>query len=179
MRRRPSDTENKLLLLYAIDRLNAVTAQQLLLFMVENDFMDYIALQLSLAELVDARLLRKRTHAAGALYSTTREGLDTLAMFQNKLPPSLLAAIDGIAEAWRLRFRREKQMLSEFSQKDGAFEVRLRLLEWDADLLDMRLSVPMRKQAQRFCDAWIAQAPSIYAYIMHALGEGEKEAGDR
>lgn len=159
-----------MLLLYAIERLNAVTAQQLLLFMVENDFMDYISLQLLLAELVEAGLLLRRTHEVGALYSLARKGLDTLALFQSRLPQSRLSAIDSVAETWRLRFRREKQMLSEFTEKDGEFLVRLRLLEWDADLLDMRFTLPTRRQAQLFCDAWIAQAPNIYAHIMYALG---------
>jgi len=171
--RNPSDTENKLLLLHAIDRLDAVTTHQILLFMVENNLMDYISLQLLLAELMDAGLLRKRTHAIGALYSPTREGLDSLEMFRSRVPHSRLAAVDDIAEAWRLRFRREKQMLSQFSEENGEFVVRLRLLEWDLDLLDIRLTVPTHKQAQRFCDAWIAQAPNIYAHLMHSLGEGD------
>ena len=51
MQRHPSETENKLLLLHAIDRLGSATSQQLLTFVVENELMDYISLQLGLAEL--------------------------------------------------------------------------------------------------------------------------------
>ncbi len=176
MQRRPSDTENKLLLLYAIDRLGAVTAQQLLVFMVENDFMDYISMQLGLAELADAGLFRRQKHPLGTLYALTGKGHDTLDMFLAKLPHSRRTALEELAATWRVRFRREKQMLSDIRKEEsGDYTVCLRLIERDSDLLTMNVSVPTHKQAQRFCDAWIAQATNIYAHIMHALGEGAKE----
>lgn len=177
MQRRPSETENKLFMLYAIDRLGPVTAQQLLLFMVQNDFMDYISMQLGLAELDEAGLLRKRKHALGTLYALTGKGRDALSMFRTRIPHSRLAQIDMIAGDWRLQFMREKQMLADFEKKEnGNYLVHLRLLEYGEDILDMRLSVPTHEAAQRFCDVWIAQAGGIYTYIMRTLGEAGHEA---
>jgi hypothetical protein len=172
--RRPTDTENRLLLLYAIEQLGAVTAQQLLVFMVENNLMDYISVQLGLAGLEEARLLRRQKHALGALYALTGAGRDTITLFVHRVPHSRIQRIDGIAVAWRARFRREKQMVSVFARKaDGEYEVRLRLLERETDLLDLRLSVPTRAQAQGFCDTWEARAAEIYGFVMRSLGEGE------
>lgn len=172
MERRPSETENKLLLLHAMDRLGAVTAEQLLVFMVENQQMDYVSLQLGLAELNEAGLVRKRSHPLGALYALTGKGRDSLSLFEKRVPHSRLQTVNEQAAQWRQRFRREKQMLAGFDKlASGDYAVRLRLLENDEDLLDMTLSVPTHEHAQRFCDEWIAQASSIYAYIMHALGE--------
>ena len=172
MQRRPSDLENKLLLLHAVDRLGAVTAPQLLAFMAENDGMDYITLQLCLAELDDAGLLRRRPHALGMLYTLTGEGLDTLSMFRARVPHSRLEGINRVADNWRIRFRRERQMLSDFERApNGDYAVRLRVMERNEPLLDMTISVPTHGQAQRMCDAWAARAGDIYAHIMHALGE--------
>lgn len=174
MERRPSDTQNKLLLLYAVDRLGAVTAQQLLSFMVENELMDYIAMQLGLAELDDAGLLRKRAHELGTLYALTREGRRVMDLFMRRVPNARLVDVDKHIDRWRQKFRREKQILSSFEETEGGeYVVHLRLLEWQDDLLDLRLKVPTHKHAQRFTDAWVAQAPGIYAYLVHALGEGE------
>lgn len=172
MERRPSETENKLLLLHAVDCLGAVTAEQLLVFMVETQQMDYVSLQLGLAELDEAGLVRKKSHPLGALYALTGKGRDSLALFEKRVPHSRLQAVVVQAEQWRQRFRREKQMLADFEKTaTGDFVVRLRLLEKEASLLDMTLSVPTHEHAQRFCDEWIAQASNIYAHIMHALGE--------
>ncbi len=174
MERRPSTLENKLLLLHAIDRLGAVTAQQLLHFLIENELMDYISIQLSLAELVDAGLLRKQPHPLGTLYALTGKGRDTLTLFPNRIPHSRIQTLDMRAERWRVRFRREKQMLSGFEREsDGSYSVRLRLLEKDSELLNLQVNVPTHKIAERFCDAWIAQASSIYTHIMRSLGEGD------
>lgn len=174
MERRPSDTENKLLLLRAIDRLGAVTAEQLLVFMVENELMGYIALQLGLAELCESGLVRKQPHALGTLHAITGKGRDALSMFENRVPHSRLASIDECAAAWRKRFRREKTMPADFEKlENGTYAVRLRLLENDENLLDMTIGVPTHEEAQRFSDAWQEAASSIYAHIMRTLGEGE------
>lgn len=179
MQRQPSDTENKLLLLHTIDRLGAVTAEQLLLFMTDNEQMGYISLQLGLAELDDAGLIRKQMHPLGTLYVLTGKGRDSLSMFQKRVPHSRLVTVDDQATKWRQRFRREKQMLASFEKKaDGDYVVSLRLLEHDADLLKLELSVPTHEHAQAFCDAWIGQATGIYAHIMHTLGEVSEEEMD-
>lgn len=179
MQRHPSGLENKLLLLHAIECLGAVTGEQLLQFMVENDFMDYISLQLGLSELVESALLRKISHPLGELFALTGKGRDTLPLFRNKVPHSKRAAVTEQAKSWRLRFKREKQMLADIEEgTNGEFFACLRLIERDSDLLTLRVSVPSHKQAQRFCDAWIAQAPNVYQTIMRALGEGDKEPSD-
>lgn len=179
MQRTPSDTENKLLLLHAIERLGAVTAEQLLVFMVDNEQMDYITLQLGLAELDDAGLLRKQKHPLGTLYALTGKGHDALALFRARVPHSRLSTVDERAAIFRRRFRDEKQILANFAKcEDGDYTVTLRLLENERDLLHMDISVPSHEHAQRFCDAWMAQASTIYAHIMHTLGDEKPPRDD-
>lgn len=176
MQRTPSDTENKLLLLHAIECLDGVTAQQLLLFMVENEAMGYIEVQLGLAELVDTHLLKKQNHALGTLYALTAKGRDSLSLFRERVPHSRLVAITESATAFSHRFRREKQMLADFQKvKEDAYCVSLRLVEKDENLMEIKINVPTQKIAQQFCDAWIARASGVYSYIMNALGEHQAE----
>jgi len=178
MLRRPSDTENKLLLLYAVDRLGPLTAQQLLVFMVEHDVMDYISIQLGLASLVDTKFLAKRVHALGILYSPTAKGTESLTMFEEKVPLSRRAHIDEQVDVWRTRFKQERQMLAGFAKVPGGeYIVRLQILERDESLLDLQVSIPTHKMAQGFCDAWIAEASGVYAYIMNALGKSATSVG--
>lgn len=168
--RKISDTENKLLILHAVNRLGAVTEQQLLTFMVENEFMDYIALRLGLSELMEAGLLREVSHDLGQLYALTGKGHDALHMFRARIPHSRLMMLDQIADEWHVRFRREKQMLADFEKlPDGNFQVRLRLQERGSDLLDLKLNVPTHAQAQGFADAWIDRAGEVYSAVLKAL----------
>ena len=174
--RQPSMTEQKLVTLYALDRLGPTTALQLLRFMVENELMDYIALQLSTAELDEMGLLRKLPHALGALYAPSAQGYEALKLFHSRIPHSRAAKIDDIATEWKRRFRQEKQVLADFENApSGEYVARLRLLEGELALLDVRLSLPTREQANRFCRRWPQAANQIYAQLMQALGEDSQE----
>lgn len=174
MQRNPSDTENKLVLLYAIDCLGSITSQQLLLFMIENDALGYIEVQLGLAELIESALLSKQKHALGVLYALTEKGRDALSMFMGKVPHSRLERIQESAKEWQKRFKREKQMVANFTKiAEGEYCVHFQLLERSSILMDMQINVPTSQIAQRFCDAWISKASSIYTHIMYALGETE------
>ncbi len=177
MQRRPSDTENKLFLLYALDSLGPSTAQQLLLFGAETGELGYISVQLGLAELVDSQFLRKEKHPIGALYTLTGKGRDSLQMFASRIPHSRKETVNRTAEVWRKRFRREQQMPANiYKGANSEYKVRLQLIERSEAILDISVNVPTHQQAERFCSAWIVQASGIYAHLMYALGEGETEA---
>ena len=170
--REPTLTDQKLLVLCALDHLGQVTALQLLRFMVENDLMDYIALQLATAELDEMGLLRKAPHALGTLYAPSAQGSEALVLFGTRLPHSRRAQIAAIADDWRHRFRQEKQVLADWTQTPtGEYAVHLRVLEQELPLLEMTLSLPTREQASMFCARWPANATALYAQLMRTLGE--------
>lgn len=170
--RQPSMTEQKLVTLYALDRLGPTSALQLLRFMVDNELMDYIALQLAIAELDEMGLLRKLPHALGALYAPSAQGYEALDLFRNRIPHSRVTLIDKIALSWKRRFREEKQVLSDWEKTPaGEYLVHLKLLESELPLLEMTLSLPTREQASLFCERWPDAAGELYATMMRALGE--------
>ncbi len=173
--RQPSMTEQKLVTLYALDRLGPTTALQLLRFMVENEMMDYIALQLSTAELDEMGLLRKLPHALGALYAPSAQGYKALDLFRDRIPYSRATEIDAIAPNWKRRFREEKQVLGDWEKMpSGEYQVHLKLLESELPLLEMHISLPTREQATQFCARWPQEAGALYAHLMHTLGENEQ-----
>ncbi|HML48562.1 MAG TPA: DUF4364 family protein [Clostridia bacterium] len=173
--RRPSLTENKLLLLYTLDRLGPVTAEQLLLFFVDHNLMDYITLQLALAELCEAELLVKHAHESGVLYRLSAEGLHTLELFRERIPFSRLQCVDEAATAWRVRFARERQVLADYEPvEEGEYAVRLRILEEDMTLMDLSLRLPERERAIHFCNAWTEKAGALYAHLMRELDAQEE-----
>jgi len=165
-------TEQKLVILYALDRLGLATADQLLRFMVENELMDYIALHLSLAELDDMGLLRKLPHALGVLYAPSAKGYESLQLFKNRIPHSRATRISETATGWKQRFREEKQVLADWeTTPSGEYVARLQLFEGELSLLDVRVSLPTREQANRFCQRWPSTANELYAHLMQMLGE--------
>lgn len=170
--RKTPDLENKLLILFAVDQLGPLTSLQLLQFLAEYDLMDYITMQLTLGDMLLSGHLSSIPHALGTLYTLSREGRESLSLFLRRLPHSTRSLIRDAIPKWKPRFARETQMLADFhSREDGAYELRLRLMEKDSSLLDMTLSLPTRDMADRLSRRWPAAAPAFYGYLMKELGD--------
>lgn len=68
MRRRAiPDSENRLLILYAMERLGPAADSQLLQFMVDCELMNYFSLQLGLSQMEDQGNIRRVNHPQGPL----------------------------------------------------------------------------------------------------------------
>jgi hypothetical protein len=164
-------TENKLLVLLALKTLGATEEQQLWRFMVECDLMDYIEYSLCRADLDEAGMLRTFIDDQGQRLGLSNTGLETLSMFESRIPPSLRERIEEKGARARAQFRNESSVLSDFQEDDAGYTVRLRLKEEALTLMDLRVNVPTRAQAQAFCEHFNARASELYAMMMRTLGE--------
>ncbi len=175
MNRRIPEVENKLIILYAINQLGSVTQQQLLTFMVENEFMNYIDLSIGLSELFDAGLLCKTDHCLGMLYSLSDLGRESLDMFLQRVPHSKIHLLEEATGCWRGRFQKEKQVLSDYAkQDDGSYLVRLQLQEHGQDLFDLHMLVPNREDAQMITEQWSDRADTVYRSVYSAFFSSEE-----
>ncbi len=170
--RKTPDLENKLLILFAVDQLGPLSNLQLLQFLAEYGLMDYITMQLTMGDMLLSGHLSSIPHALGTLYTLSREGRESLSLFLRRLPHSTRALILEAVPGWKVRFQRETQMLADFHRReDGAYDLRLRLMEKDAPLLDMTLALPTRDMADRLSRRWPAAAPAFYGHLMKELGD--------
>ena len=123
------DSENRLLTLYAMERLGPVTDMQLLEFMVEKDLMNYFTLQLGLSEMEERGCVRRTEHPLDPLLRITSAGRAVVTEFLPKLPQSRRALVDAAAPEYRARFRLQQQTPAESTcLPDGRLCLRLRLL---------------------------------------------------
>lgn len=170
--RRPTMTENKLLVLFGLKQLGPVSDQQLLRFLVECALMDYIEMQLCLGELRESGMLRTLPDVQGEKMTLSVEGIETIELFTSYLPASRRDIICEKAPDFRRRFKRESDIHSNYAEENGAYTVHLSLTEHPLTLLDLKLSVPTREQAKAFCTHFCEHADTLYAQIIHTLGEG-------
>ncbi|MDR0396664.1 MAG: DUF4364 family protein [Oscillospiraceae bacterium] len=174
MLRKRSPTEDKLLLLYAMHGLGPTTAEQLLRFFVDRDQMNYIDLQLALAELRENGLLRKQLHPLGVLYQPSVSGIQTLELFQKRIPYSRRVSIDDALIGWRARFSHEQHVVHRVeTQEDGSIKVRLSIMEHDEELLSISVRAPDDQRAERYCASWSRNAGALYAHIFKTLNARE------
>lgn len=167
------ETENRLVILYALGRLGPVTGMQLLQYMVELDLMNYITMQLSLGELEEQRQVARRAHPCGELWELTEEGRFALESFERRIPHSRRERMDQAAATYQPRFRQEQLAPADaVTLSDGTACVRLRLLEERAAMMDVMLYMPASQVPTVLEKRWRACAQEVYEVLIAALTKG-------
>ena len=167
------ETENRLLILYALRTLGPVTSMQLLQAMAEADLMNYITMQLSLSEMESQGQITQRAHPLGNLIELTGEGDFILRSFVKRIPASRRTLIDEHAAAWRSRFAAEQMAPAEaVTLPDGRSVLHLRLLDKAATLMDLMLYLPAGKAFPLLPERWRSCVQAAYAAVLEHLTAG-------
>ena len=173
------ESENRLVILYAMGRLGPVTGMQLLRFMTDADLMNYITLQLSLGELEQQGHLARRAHPCGELWELTPEGRFALESFERRIPQSRRDRMDSEAQRCRTRFKQEQLAPAEtIPLADGSACVRLRLMEERASLMDVTIYAPAEQSLTLVEERWHACAQTVYEAVMAALAKDYDPAAE-
>jgi len=164
------ETENRLVILYALRRLGPVTSMQLLQAMAESDLMNYITMQLALSEMEQQGQITLRAHPLGNLIEVTGEGEFILDSFVRRIPASRRAVIDACAQEWRQRFSIEQMAPAEsFTLPDGRMCVHLRLLDKAATLMDLMLYLPPDERFTLLPERWRSCVQAVYSTVLTTL----------
>ncbi len=168
----PPPKENKLLLLYVFQKVGAMTNLQVMRFIIGNGLMDYLDLQLTLAELTDSGLLQVLPVDDNRYYTLTTRAQQLLELLLREIPASRRDTIDQNAETWRTLFLRERQMTADYIKNSaGDYTVRLVAREAGSTLVDIKISVATLSQAKQICSTWNDRAAVAYRALMEALTE--------
>lgn len=173
--RHPPLTEQKLLLLCALDAAGDMSAAQAERFLIENAIMDYFDVRLALAELSEAELI-VRDGDDEAPYAVTPVGHKAAVLFKNRVPGSKLERISEAAPRWRALFDREGDMGTSVRKlAPGAYEVSMRLRERDVDLLKIKIMAADRDEAELIRGGWERRAAGIYRLLLETLARPADE----
>lgn len=165
--------ENKLLLLYIIDRIEfPMSNPQITQFVLENDIMNYFMLQQFLGELKDSKFIIENTKDNEHIFTITDMGKSTLSYFVNRIPKSQIERIDQLLNIQKEKFIRNTQITADYIKiKDDEYLVKLGVVEKDLPIINLKLSVANNKQAKQICEKWRESAPNLYGQIINMLIE--------
>ncbi len=173
--RRAPDDEQRLIVLRCLDQLGPCTELQLLQFLFEYDLMNYFDMMFALNDLCDRGQAARTRKGAGWLYAATAAGEEALGLFGGRVPQSVNALLRQHGAEWRRRFRREAQSLADIQQTPrGEYELTLRVVEQDMDMMTLSFSLPARDMARQLADRWPRRAGKIYAEIFRMLTEPDE-----
>ncbi len=168
--------ENKLLLLYLIDRMNIpMTNSQISQFTLEENFMSYFELQHILFELVQAGYLQLKQENNLSYYSITNEGITTLEYFEKHVPVHIRDRIlTYVTENQRIDHKAYDVTANYFYDHfSNEFIVKCGLYEKEKSLMELSLLVVSREQAKLICNNWKSNVNKLYGNIISELISNE------
>ncbi len=165
-------TENKLILLYIIDKINIpISNLQLMKIILDNKLMNYFIFQQFLKELCDSHLLIiNETVVSSSTYLLTKAGKQTLEFFHNRIPLGLKSRLDSYMSSARKKIRNELCISADFiPENEQEYFVICKAKEDDFNLIDLKISVGTRNDANTICNNWKQHSEKIYIEIIESL----------
>ena len=167
--------ENKLLVLYVIKSLRQpISKTQLTEIILENNFINYFTLQQYISELETAEFVEYIEKNDKKLITITTKGENVLSIFNDRISPIKRDIIDNYISKTIENIKKELTIHSYYTiEKNNSFIVNLKALEDETLLIDLKISVPTKKQATSLCNRWKENPSDIYTKIVQVLFSDE------
>ena len=170
------DVENKLLILYLINRMElSMSRAQITEFVMSKDFMNYFVLEETLADMTEQGLLETTSENAQdantTRYTVTNNGLISLEYFENHIPRPMRTLINQYVEENRGKVKRDYEVTATYfpvAESDD-FQVKCGVYEDHRVLLELAISVDTRDQAKQIQANWRNNASLLYQRVIEAL----------
>ncbi|NLP13194.1 MAG: DUF4364 family protein [Clostridium sp.] len=163
--------ENKLILLYIIDKVNIqISNLQITKIILENKFMNYFMLQQLLNELCNQEYLSCEIVDQKAFYAITPSGKQALGYFTSHIPAGIKSLIDNNITIIRNKIRNETFVSAEYSsENENDFVVSCQVREDNFSLINLKITVGTKNDARRICENWKKNSQTIYSEIIESL----------
>jgi len=170
------DVENKLLILYLINRMElSMSGAQITEFVISKEFMNYFVLGQTLADMVEQGLLETTDEnaqdAKTTRYTVTNEGLASLEFFESHIPRPVRNLINLYVEENRGKVKRDYELTATYfsNAETEDFQVKCGVYEDKRALMELSVSVETREQAKLLQCNWRANASMLYQKIIDAM----------
>ncbi|NFF81339.1 DUF4364 family protein [Clostridium botulinum] len=163
--------ENKLLLLYVLKAIkDPISNTQLTEIVLQNNFINYFTLQQYLSELESADFVVYKENNDKKLLCLTKKGDNVLTLFKDRISPSKISIVQQyITEKLEL-IKKELTIHSDYTlDNNDNFLVDLKAIENEGVLMELKLTVPTKKQAIILCNKWKDNPSNIYNNIINML----------
>ncbi len=172
----------KLIILYILRGLPAVTLNQLTSLALDTLYMDYFGFATAYeglrSEQMIAAAVRKDEHSRDAAGRSvvrcdlTERGRQVLEALEHKIPVPIRSYLAQESAVWQRDIRRERQLTATVDPDgNGQYKVRLRQLEGQNPLVDLNLIIPDLNLANQIVDRWQRLPQSMYLGLLALLSD--------
>lgn len=169
-------TNNKLLVLFILEKFEMPIAEELFLSLcsVDNNWIPYLYCKQVINELtVSGFITKSNSHGTNSpLLSITTDGRNCLAYFYKDIPLSLQNEIKDFLKENRLSYRKRQEFTTDyFRNEDGSFTVALKIHDMTKVIVDLKMVVDSRALATSIKNSWNKTAPEVYKLLHDILIE--------
>lgn len=161
----------KLMVLFLLKKGSlSLTNAQISDFFIEKGYTNYFTLQQVINSLLESGMITAETTRNTTRYNLTSQGEETLSYLKDKLSEGIIQDIISYLNDKKIEMVNELSVLSDYDRTpNGEYAVHFRVMEKDAPVIDMTLSVVTEALAERMCDNWQKNSSEIYGYLMERL----------
>ena len=161
----------KLIVLYILDKVDfPLTNGQLTNFILEKEYTSYFNIQQAISELIEDNYISSETIRNSSLYQITESGRETLSFFSHSISQAIRDDIDIYLKEHKYSLRNEVSTLADYYEsKKDEYIARLRVIEGDSSVIELKLAVPTEREANVICNNWRDKSSDIYAYVISSL----------
>ena len=147
-----------------------LTTSQISEFVLTEGYTDYLKLQMALSDMVESNLLIIESTHNRTLYYLTNEGSATIALFEDNISPAIQSDIDHYLKHRYFDLKEESGIKSSYHQKaNGEYLVHCQIIENGASLIDLKLTIPTKKEATALASNWNRKGQQLYTSLLMEL----------
>jgi len=167
-----TNTVNKLILLYALDKMEVPLQEDVILDMItENNWLTYMDCKVALTDLIKNDMITNMaTKGCNPRYSITSDSREGLKHYFVEIPSSVRENIAEVVKLNKLKYRKKQDYFSDyFKNADGTYTVVLRIDSTSSSLMELKLVVQNRTKAKWLFKNWSDKASYLYEFILENL----------
>lgn len=172
----------KLIVLFMLKQVRSIPSADLQSWAIESLYLDYFSFMQAKEELKRDHFMMEATRKGEMrkdlsgrpleLCDITPEGEIVLSQLSTSLPLNIQAYFVQTAQKWDKKAKQESSVRAAYDPDgNGAFRVRLSLLDGAVVTCELSLVAPDEEQAKKMCRRWKDSTAGIYKTLLQSLIE--------
>ena len=163
--------ENKVLILYILNKLNEpITNDALLRLVLSVMDMNYFYFQQFLLDLLENKYITCFEQEGKNVYLITEKGKETLKLTSNILPGIIKLKVDTTFKNELSSVAEEESITAEFTPRsENDYTVTCKINENNSCIFEVSVFAGSREEAKKIVDNWKENAYRIYPEILNSL----------
>ena len=169
--------DNKLLILYILQKINhCVSYKELLELVISISDMNYFDFQQFLQELLDDNFISKYIKNNDEIIELTEEGKNALELTIDMLPGIIKLKVDSSFKEEYNKIKDEFSVYAKYTPiNETNFTVNCKIIENSQTIFNLETYADSKEQAKQIVNNWNKNAEKIYPNILRILTENDEQ----